>query len=242
MYNEIDIVLTTIQNIKRDVTEIIVIQSDPGDVKNYLDDSLVNHYELLPDIALSSKDYQNERKQGGLSTIPAKALSRNCSRGFQIANSLNVDWWIFILGDVMINNLSGIKKIINKMEKQNKVLGITRPIGQTLYNANGKLTHLVTLNMTTFTPTFFIVHSSLIQKGLFTDIKITNPYASEQCFGDSVNEFFMKNKIIFQNSTFFISDNAYPDFIKGLKYNYPKSKTPKLLRPTKNYLKKFLNF
>lgn len=238
MYDEVDIILTTIKNIKNDIDKIIVIQSDPGDAQKYLDNSFVTHYELLPDIALSSENYQNERKQGGLSTVPAKALSRNCSRGFQIANSLNVDWWIFIMGDVIINNLSGIKKIINKMEKQNKVLGITRPIGQTLYDANGKLTHLVTLNMTTLTPTFFIVKSDLIHKGLFTDIKITNPFTSEQCFGDNVNEFFMKNKMIFHNSTFFISDNAYPDSIKGLKYNYPQSRTPKFLRPIKNYLRK----
>ena len=238
MYTEIDIVLATIQNVKKNIRKIIVIQSDPGDPQKRLDSSLVDHYEILPDIALSSENYQNERKQGGLSTIPSKALCRNCSKGFQIADSLNVDWWIFIMGDVLINNLSGIKQIIKKMEKQNKVLGITRPLGQTLYDSDGKLTHLVTSNMTTFTPTFFIVNSELIQKGLFANIAITNPFTSEQCFGDHINEFFIKNNLIFHNSTFFISDNAYPDSVKGLKYDYPQPKTPKFLRPIKNYLKK----
>ena len=237
MYDETEKVTKTIKNTKNDFYKIIVIQSNPGDKKKLIDSSLIDRYELLPDLALSIENYQNERKQGGLSTIPARALSRNCSKGFPITNSFDVDWWIFIMGDVLLNNLSGIKKIITKMEKQDKFLGITRPLGQTLYDSHGKLKHFVTKDTKTFTPTFFIVKSSLIQKGLFTDIEITNPFTSEQCFGDELKKFLLKNKIDFYNSTFFISDNAYPHNISGLKYNYPKPKTPKFLQTLKSYLK-----
>lgn len=238
MYDETENVLKTIKKIKNDFDKITVIQSDPGDKTKLIDESLVDKYELLPDLALSIQNYKDERSKGGLSTVPAKALSRNCSRGFEISTSEKIDWWIFIMGDVLIQNLSGIKKIINTMKSENKFLAITRPIGQTLYDANGNLSHLVTKEMTTFIPTFFIVSSELTKKGLFTDIQVTNPYASEQCFGDNLNNFLSKNKMIFENSTFFISDNAYPDFIKGLKYNYPTSKIPKFLRPVKKYFKK----
>ena len=237
MYDETDKVTKTIKKTKNDFNKIITIQSHPGDEKKLIDSSLVDHYELLPDLALSVKNYQNERKQGGLSTIPARSLSRNCSKGFQITNSFDVDWWIFIMGDVKIENLFGIKKIITKIEKENKFLGITRPIGQTLYDSNGKLKHLVTKDSTTFIPTFFIVKSSLIQKGLFTDIEVTNPFTTEQCFGDNLKKFLFENKMNFHNITFFISDNAYPYNINGIEYNYPKPKTPKFLQIFKNYFK-----
>ena len=114
MYDEIDTSLETIKNIKTSVEKIIVIQSNPGNEKNILDKSLIDHFELLPDLASSSKNYKNERQKGGLSTIPARALSRNCSKGFQISTSFEIDWWVFIMGDVLINDLSGIKKIIKK--------------------------------------------------------------------------------------------------------------------------------
>ena len=238
MYDEIDTSLETIKNIKTSVEKIIVIQSNPGNEKNILDKSLIDHFELLPDLASSSKNYKNERQKGGLSTIPARALSRNCSKGFQISTSFEIDWWVFIMGDVLINDLSGIKKIIKKMEKENKFLGITQPIGQTLYDPNGHLTHFVTKKMTTLIPTFFIVHSDLIQKGLFTNIEVTNPYTTEQGFGDDLKKFSEKQNLDFSDLTFFISDVAYPDFIKGLKYNVSIPKTPKFLRSIKNHFKK----
>jgi len=162
------------------------------------------------------------------------------------ANSSSIlsSWLYFaILSDleaepVLINDLSGIKKIIKKMEKENKFLGITQPIGQTLYDPNGHLTHFVTKKMTTLIPTFFIVHSDLIQKGLFTNIEVTNPYTTEQCFGDDLKKFSEKQNLDFSDLTFFISDVAYPDFIKGLKYNVSIPKTPKFLRSIKNHFKK----
>ena len=235
MYDETEKVIETIKNTKKSFHKIIVIQSNPGDEKKLIDPSLADHYELLPDLASSIENYQNERKQGGPSTIPARALSRNCSMGFQVANSFDVGWWVFIMGDVLLNNLSGIQKIIRKMEKQNKFLGITRPLGQTLYDSDGKLNHLIIKDTTTFTPTFFIVKSDLIQKGLFTDIKITNPFTSEQCFGDNLNNFLIDNKMDFHNSIFLISNLAYPGSIKGLKYNYPQPKISKFLQTLKDY-------
>ena len=236
MYDEIDQVLKNIKKIKKGGCTIIVVQSDPKDPEKLLDKSWVDYYELLPDLASSIKEYKKARRAGS-TTIPARALSRNFSHGFKIAKNLDLSWWVAIMGDVSIINLDGIKKIINNMIKKNKILGITRPIGQTLFDKNGELTNYLALDTTTFTATFFIVNRIAVKKGLFNNIKITNPYASEQCFGDEAKNFCNANSINFHESCYFISDYAYPDFIKGLKYNYPQPKTPKFLRPLKKFLK-----
>ncbi len=237
MYSEIEKVLKNIDVIKKEGCQIIVIQSDPKDNDKLLDKNKVDFYELLPDVGGSQEQYVKERTLTSGSTIPARAITRNYGRGFTISKIFDADWWVAIFGDVSISNLSGIKKTINIMIKKNKILAITRPIGQTLYDENGKLSSYQNSDTTTFTPTFFIVKSTAIKQGLFNNIKITNPYTTEQCFGDEVKNFCNTNSINFYESCYFISDEAYPDFIKGLKYNYQQPKTPRFLRRFKKYLK-----
>ena len=236
MYSEIEKVLKNIDVIKRERCPVIVIQSDPKDNSKLLDKNKVDFYELLSDVGGSKEQYVKERSLTSGSTIPARALTRNFSHGFTAARNFDVDWWVAIFGDVSISNLTGIKKIINNMVKKNKILGITRPIGQILYDENGKLSSYQNSDTTTFTPTFFIVKSAAIKQGLFNNIKITNPYTTEQCFGDEIKNFCNTNAINFYESCYFISNEAYPDFIKGLKYNYPQPKTPRFLRRFKKHL------
>ena len=237
MYSEIEKVLKNIDVIKREECPVIVIQSDPKNNSKLLDKNKVDFYELLPDVGGSQEQYAKERSLTSGSTIPARAITRNYGRGFTISKNFDADWWVAIFGDVSISNLSGMKKIINIMIKKNKILAITRPIGQTLYDENGELSIYQNPDTTTFTPTFFIVKSTAVKQGLFNNIKITNPYTTEQCFGDEAKNFCNTNSINFHESCYFISNEAYPDFIKGLKYNYQQPKTPRFLRRFKKHLK-----
>lgn len=156
MYSEIEKVLKNIDVIKKEGCTVIVIQSDPKDNSKLLDKNKVDFYELLPDVGGSQEQYVKERSTSG-STIPARAITRNYGRGFTISKNFDADWWVAIFGDVSISNLSGMKKIINIMIKKNKILAITRPIGQTLYDENGKLSSYQNSDTATFMPTFFIV-------------------------------------------------------------------------------------
>ena len=115
MYDEIDTVKQTVSILKQNKCKIILIQSDPGDSSKILDNLQIDYYKKLSDVAGSKEEYLEERNLNNLegSTTPVKAITRNLSIGFSASQNLTVDWWIVILGDILISNLSGIKKIIN---------------------------------------------------------------------------------------------------------------------------------
>jgi hypothetical protein len=228
MYDEINKVLETLSIVKNNGCPVIVIQSDPKNKDELLDQNLVEHYELLEDLAGNKEQYQEERKHMDKgTTIPSHALSRNFSHGFLAANNYDVDWWIVILGDVEISNLSGIKKIIQKISRKNKLIGVTRAVGQIWPDDDFKFTRIQTKNTTDFMPQFFIVNSKLVEKKIFNQIKITNRYASEQCLGDAVIQFCKNNSTDFDSVVYSICDYAYPQFIEGLKYNPVQAKLPR---------------
>jgi hypothetical protein len=230
MYDEVESVSRTIQVLRKEDIAIIVIQSDPGNQEELLDKEKADYYELLPDIAGTKNQYQEERAHMDKgTTIPAQALTRNYSRGFTIAKKIEVDWWIGILGDVDITNLIGIKKIIQKMKEMNKLIGITRAIGQVWPDDNFEFTRIQKKDTTDFMPQFFIVNAQLVKDGLFNNIQITNRWASEQCFGDDVVRFCNQNSIKYDDLTYSICDYAYPKFIEGLRYNPIQARLPRFV-------------
>jgi len=237
MYDEINTVENTIKVVQEEKYKIIVIQSDPNNKLKILNKNKVDHYEKFSDLAGSKEKYLKERDQDKIefSSIPVKAITRNLSAGFSVTKKFDVDWWIVILGDVVISEITGIQKIINKMNLQNKSIGVTRAIGQVFMDDNNKLTRIQHRNTTDFMPQFFIVKSDLIKKGLFSKFRITNRFATEQCLGDEVNRFCLENNTNFSEITFIISDYAYPQFISGLKYNPDRIKMPR-------YIDGFVNF
>ena len=113
------------------------------------------------------------------------------------------------------------------MIEENKLIGITRAVGQVVRDTNNELTRIQKDDTTDFMPQFFIVNSSLIKKGLFSKLHITNLYTSEQCLGNEVDRYCVENKIDFKNLVHVISDYAYPQFISGLKYNPDRVRMPK---------------
>ena len=99
---------------------MIIIQSDPKNENELFNQKMVEHYELLEDLAENKEHYNEERKyimKKG-TTIPSYALSRNFSHGFSAAEKFDVDWWIAILGDVEISSLIGIEKTIEKISQK----------------------------------------------------------------------------------------------------------------------------
>tara|TARA_B110000438_G_scaffold226398_1_gene220589 strand:- start:262 stop:1017 length:756 start_codon:yes stop_codon:yes gene_type:complete len=238
MYDEIDIVTNTINTLKTNNLPIIVIQSDPQQSKKLLDSHLVNFYEKLPDLAGSKEEYLKERDVGSPLTA-TKAIIRNLKAGFTVTSNYDVDWWITILGDVYISNMSDIEKIIKKIISKNKSMGIIRAVGQVFLDNTNQFTRIQKNDTTDFMPQFFITHSSLIKKGLFSKFELTNPYTTEQCIGDEVNSFCVENKINFKDLVYIISDYAYPQFISGLEYNPDRIIMPRYIDGLVNLLRRF---
>jgi len=228
MYDEIGKVKETIKVVKRKNCPVIVIQSDPKIQNEILNHELADHYELLEDVAGNKEQYKDERSHMDRgTTIPSYALSRNYSHGFTAAAKFDVDWWIAILGDVEISNLVGIEKTIEKIVDNNKLIGVTRAVGQTWPDNNFQLTRIQKNDTTDFMPQFFIVNAELVKKKLFHTIQVTNKYASEQCLGDSILQYCKSNSIDYNKIVYSICDYAYPKFIEGLKYNPVQARLPR---------------
>ena len=121
MYDEIDTVNSTITNIKKNNSPIIVIQSDPNQSEKLVEQDQVDFYQKLPDFAGSKEDYLEERATK-IFTTGSRALTRNYSVGFTAAKDFDVDWWVAINGDVSISHLNGIKKLLKKWFKKKKQL------------------------------------------------------------------------------------------------------------------------
>jgi len=239
MYDEKNKVMETIAVAKKNNCPVIVIQSDPKNKNELLNQKIIEHYELLEDLAGSKEKYREERIPGKKRTIiPALAVSRNYSHGFLAAEKFDIDWWVAILGDVEISNLIGIKKIIEKMSQKNKLIGVTRAVGQIWPDENYKLTRVQKNNTTDFMPQFFIVNTKLIEKKIFHHIKVTNKYVSEQCLGDAVVQYCKNDSVDFDSVVYPICNYAYPKFIEGLKYNPVQAKLPRYVDAVINTIRR----
>jgi len=238
IYDEIDETTKSILTFKQKNFPVIVIQSDPKNPQKIIDSNSVDHYELLPDFAGSKDQYIQERTING-STTPTKALTRNFNKAFSIAKTFDVDWWVTICGDVVISNFNGIEKILQKMIKDNKSVGITRAVGQIFRDENDELMRIQDNNATDFMPQFFIVNHKFIQNGLFNNISITNPFTTEQCMGDEVKRYCIKNNTSFRNLCHIIADYAYPQFVEGLQYNSDRITMPRYIDVIVNKFRRF---
>ncbi|WP_182126137.1 hypothetical protein [Nitrosopumilus sp. b2] len=227
MYDEIETVQKTIVTLKQYGCPIIIIQSDPKDPSKIIDENQVDFYQKLSDLAGSKEEYIKERTSSKEATTPVKAVTRNYQLGFSMTKSFHVDYWVAILGDVLITSMTGIEEIIQKMNSKKKSLAITRAVGQTFMDNDDKPTRIQTHNTTDFMPQFFIAQNDPIQNGLFSKFTITNRFATEQCLGDEVIRYCTENNTDFHTFTFTISDYAYPQFISGLKYNPDRISMPR---------------
>ncbi len=238
-YDEIEIVKNNLDLFKKEKCPIIIIQSEPKDSSKILNEKNIDFYKMLPDIAGSREEFRgtdNAILDEDKTTV--KPLARNLSLAFQKAVDIKADWWVTILGDIKINSLEGIKKIIKKLEVNGKTLGVTRAIGQTFLDSKKTHSRIQKKNSHDFMPQFFIVKDDLVKKGIFEEIEITNPFTFEQCMGDTATDFFNKNKMDFWQECYSICDYPYPKFINGLQYNPDRAKLPRYIDSTLNALRR----
>ncbi len=234
LYDEYDNTVKNIEILNKYSLPIIAIQSDPKNTNKIIDSNLVNYYKLFPDITGTGNLFTDIAEK----TI-SHPLSRNLMHAFDNAKSFDVDWWIVLLGDVEISSLVGIKKIIHKMEIQQKNLGITREIGLTFANKYGKPGKLEKSDSHNFVPTFFLISSNLVKKGIFHNIDVVNPFAMEECMGNAATSFFKKNNYNFFEQCYIIADYAYPKFIEGLSYNKDRTILPRYVDGAVNAFRRF---
>ncbi len=241
MYDEIDIVKKTIINLKKFDVKIIVIQSDPGKENMVLDSSLCDNYQKMSDIAGGIEKYQEvikEKKEGKGETVAATALPRNFSKGFTLIQEYDVEYVIAITGDTKITNLNGIKKIVKKMKKNNKIVGATRTIGYTQFDENRKYIRFQHRQITDIMPQFFIAEMKSIKKGLFCNIIKTNKYTTEQSIGDDIVRYCQQNNLKFFDIFYKICNYGYPRFIDGVQYNPEQiSRMPVLIENSINWVR-----
>ena len=222
MYDEIDIVKETIQNLKKFDSKIVVIQSDPGNEEMILDGSICDKYEMMSDVSGGREKYAKmveKAKEGESELIGPIALTRNFSKGFKFIQNFNVDYTIAITGDTKITNIDGIKEIAKKMQEEDKIVGASRTIGFTQYDKRGKFSRFQHRYITDIMPQFFVVNNKAIKNNLFCNIERTNKFATEQCLGDEIVRYCEHNNLKFFDIFYRISDFAYSRSIKGVQYN-----------------------
>ena len=64
--------------------------------------------EIAHGYRMEEIDHRNAKE----ATTPVKAITRNVKAGFTASQNFDVEWWVVILGDILISNLKGITKII----------------------------------------------------------------------------------------------------------------------------------
>jgi len=248
-YDEINTVTKNLEIINANKSISIVIQSDPHNQEHLVDPSTVNHYELLSDIAGSKEKYLKEQQNqlGNMKwkdvktmTTPARALTRNWRQAANASQEFDVDWWVFLLGDVSISNISGIQKIISKMTKLGKSVGFTRGVGlrAPADHYGIRYIRIQKEDTTDFYPQFFLVKSEFLKNSFFKDIRITSTFEVSTMIGDYLKIFCKTNNLNFWDVSYSICDYPYPKFIEGLHYNPDRVKSPRLFLGIINWFRK----
>jgi hypothetical protein len=206
MYNEYETVLKSIECVKNsDIAPYVIVihSSNSSDNKKIKD--LVDVYRVLPNI----------EKEVPKQQVPAYSLCRNYGLGFSILykNGFEYDLLVALTGDTLITDTDSFKRRLIYLENTKNLALVSQAIGQ-YFNAatddieNGKqLNRFQFKGITDFMPQLFFLDGKFAkEKKLFSTIKITNKYTSEQCLGDELlkkidNNFFEDVGILNHNNT-----------------------------------------
>jgi hypothetical protein len=112
-------------------------------------------------------------------------------------------------------------------------------VGLTFTNKFGKFGKVEKSDTQNFVPTFFITDAKLVEKGIFQEIEIVNPFAMEECMGIAATRFFEMNKMEFFEQCHIIADYAYPKFIEGLEYSKDRTVLPRYVDGIVNAIRRF---
>jgi len=153
------------------------------DALTYIKDN-TDSYILLPNIAPDHDKY----------TLPSAAICRNYSVGFRKLRETtnNLDAVIGATGDTLFFDINQIKPHVATLRESGLVL---QAVGHDFHSSNADPANgieggrLQGPDTTDIMPQFFVFRGDFFYNtNLLLDIKITNPFTSEQCLGDNIIE------------------------------------------------------
>lgn len=210
MYNEFNTVQTSIDLIKKVFKDsmIFVVQSDDSSGRHLTD---VDFFMVLENLSKTIKPTK----------LAAHAITRNYSILFKTAYETHQDFEFFVglTGDTLVTDPLNFLRLYDKMIVNQKILCCSQAIGQNFHSVdsdpeNGRCGGRIQYDgISDFMPQFFMVRGVAFTR-MFSDIKITNEYTSEQCLGDEFMKHVPGN---FKDSAYIISTNAY-DYSDGIAY------------------------
>jgi hypothetical protein len=218
MYDENKTVEETISLIRSSYGDkaTIIVAHSKSDTNMELNVDKINDYIILPNLA----NVHIKRK------LPAYAIARNYGMAFSrlYEKYSDIDYIVAITGDTFIWNISGIERLYTQMINNKKIMCVSQAIGQDFHSADSNPPQksggrFQFDGISDFMPQFFVVDGSFAFKTkVFSNIKITNEYCSEQCLGDELSNYIDQP---FSKEVIVIAKNAY-DFNDGIAFNYKK--------------------
>ena len=216
MFDEFDVVSTTIKNCSSYETKIVVVHSDNEKTDENLEFIKDNStYILLPNLGKVLHKYE----------VPSASVCRNYNAGFEKLYELwsGFDFVIGITGDSLITDLN---KILN-LTKSGHIGYVLQAIGQSFWDRNDnpltdKPTRLQTNEITDIMPQFFVFDGKFsYDNKLFTQIINANTHTSEENLGNEIvrvlgNEFKVKIKRIHNHPYVYAYNEGINLQIKGL--------------------------
>jgi hypothetical protein len=212
MYDEFNTVQKTVNSIKNSFRDsiIFVVQSNDSSGR-YLNN--IDFFMILDNLAKTIKPYK----------LASHAITRNYSLLFKTAYETrpNYEFIVGLTGDTLVTDPTNFVRLNEKMIANQKILCCSQAIGQNFHSEdsdpeNGRCGGRVQFDgISDFMPQFFLVNGLAASiSRMFSNIKITNEYTSEQCLGD---EFMLYAQGNFKDSAYIISHNAY-DYSDGIIY------------------------
>lgn len=225
MYDEFEIVLNSIKNIKQNFEDaiIVVVQSECELSDDNLEEikMLSDEFIILPDLSKTVHRFE----------LPSQAICRNISEGFNTLYDLCADIEIIavLTGDSLITDSSSLVRRYYDMMKNGWIAMVSQALGQDFHAPNSNPIEgrsggrYQDANTTDFACCFFIVDGQQCQpKRWFSDIKITNKWTSEQCLGDELVKCIGGNAMDFRKKVGILNNEqpyvAY-SYNDGLKYH-----------------------
>jgi hypothetical protein len=212
MYDEFDIVLQTIKNIKKINidSKIVVVQSKCEYENSILDDikKLTDKFIILPNLAETYDRFE----------LPSQAICRNISVGNTALHDLGFFNCIAILtGDTLITDAESLMRRYKQMKENNFIGMVSKAVGQNFHSSSDdpKIgicgSRYQKSNTTDFACCFFLLDGeTAIKNKAFCNIEITNKFTSEQCLGDEMLKLVNNNITIFNNKVG-VLNNEFPD-------------------------------
>jgi hypothetical protein len=184
MYDEHQLVLSTLNSILKHFInpEIIIVHSDNGTI---LSTSAAVTYIKLPNIATTVT----------ASRLPSYSITRNFSTGFSnlYEKGKEYDMIVAMTGDTLVTDASSFNRRYADLAAGKFYAAVSQAVGQRFHASTddpdagrtcGRIQHN---NTTDFACCLFLVDGEFANKTkVFSSIKVTNEFSSEQCLGDEL--------------------------------------------------------